>query len=302
MQGDIDAVRCLHQGTVHPLSNVASTTLATLLDPAGCHDVEAVAVRGETLALCVGCVGAKPPRPAGYVLGELAEDGHLAFQARFDPEQLDEAFDLLDERWWPTIDPEAATMLAVGARLTTAMNERDPEGLRACFTEDALVVDNRPLSGVRIDRDQFVGAFEMMREASSDVRFRNKAVLAYAPPVAIQLNEEYGTRDGGAFANDYFVVSKVRGDRRELIELFAEADETPPGPATTSSPASDLGGHAASSFHASVRAWRMMLVDDLELLGPGDEWRGELDDRVAAVVGPAVQAELEQALATGACG
>ena len=69
----------------------------------------------------------------------------------------------------------------------------------------------------------------------------------------------------------------------------------------------DLAGHADDERRAvraargvlsrasidSIRAWRITRAIDVELLGPGDQRGRELQDRVAAVVGPAVQPERE---------
>jgi tetratricopeptide (TPR) repeat protein len=141
-------------------------------------DVVPIATRGDRLALC----RVRSRHRTGEemeLLGvvEADDEGRVPFVALYEPDQLDAAFDELDER---AVGSPGGDALQPALAAVRALRDRDVDALRATYAVDAIVVDHCSAGwGVR-DRDTYVAtaaaALELMSEL--DVRIVETPAVA----------------------------------------------------------------------------------------------------------------------------
>ena len=139
-----------------------------------------LATRGERLALMRSQVinGDVPGFDVdALTLTELDEAGRTSFAAIFDPEDLESAFDELDERY-VTLEGSAVGVTAhVLRRISASANSRDWEAFVACFADDMVFVDHQLVGfGESTGRPNAWGPG--MTDLIPDVRLDFTAILA----------------------------------------------------------------------------------------------------------------------------
>ncbi len=180
-----------------------------------------IGVRGLRLALVQAVFGDSNTAVEALLMAEADDQGRYQRLDVFDPDQVDEAFARLDERFLEGEGGGSETWrLFVSA--FDAMNTRDVDALRDQIREDFVAIDHRPLGWGELDREEYVGLYPPMFEQSPDVRWRIVADRYLTPQVVVAtvaVGGGYG--DSGAF--DIQFVSVLTLARLEIFPLEDEA-------------------------------------------------------------------------------
>ncbi|MEY2433051.1 MAG: hypothetical protein QOC92_2776, partial [Acidimicrobiaceae bacterium] len=193
----------------------AANELANDATRAAAAHSDVVAIRGEHLCLV----------RHGDVLQliETDDSGRVAGTDDFDPQQLDEAIALLDERFIAVLEPRCGAAWRAKARAVRAMNERDLSALRESMTPDLVLVDHRPLSFGTIGRDEYVRLFPPMWEQSPHVRWTMVRDHGVGERVACFLLGISGsTHEGGRFDIPVWNVITERDGLLARMEAFPD--------------------------------------------------------------------------------
>jgi class 3 adenylate cyclase/tetratricopeptide (TPR) repeat protein/type II secretory pathway predicted ATPase ExeA len=119
---------------------------------------EVVAVRDERLALTRDVYKGNRYETEVLQVTEINESGLFTLGAVFDPDDLEGAVALLDERWDLLLDDECRAIRQLGAHMSEMLYTGDAVGLRACFASDAMMIDHRPTSYGTLNVDAYVDA------------------------------------------------------------------------------------------------------------------------------------------------
>jgi ketosteroid isomerase-like protein len=180
-------------------------------------DSDVVAIRGEQL----GLVRARD----GLHLIETDAMGRVVKTDVFTSDKLDDAIELLDERFLEDLPTEGAGWRA-WARAVRPMNARDLEALRTAMTEDFVFADHRALSFGTLDREGYLAVFPPLYEMSLDVRWTMVSDVDVADHAACFVFQIEGTtNEGGRFTVLPWVVALERDGLVAHMEAFTSADE-----------------------------------------------------------------------------
>ena len=223
----------------------AMANLDAFMAVAGEADVshEVIAIRGDRLALERQTYTA---RDSGFeleflALGEIDAADRLVEIVLFDVRALDDAFDVLEERFIAGEGAPFADNLRMTQRTLRAHRDRDWDTYRTSFAEDIEVIDHRPAGWGEIrGYDAWLDHTKAVIELMEDARLRHVAVHAMGPHGAVRQVSVTGRNAGGGDVElAYLSCNIVRDDRVVHIEVFpldqlAEAltrfEELRPGP------------------------------------------------------------------------
>jgi hypothetical protein len=129
-----------------------------------------LATRGDRLALIRTRVAlvdgeAGPSEVANLSISELGPDGLIASEVVLDPDDLDAAYDTLDDRWVALDGPP------LGPVIKRAFDARDWDTFASVFTPDFTIADYRTAGWGTVDRDTLVDYHRSIVELSPDAHF-----------------------------------------------------------------------------------------------------------------------------------
>jgi hypothetical protein len=183
-----------------------------------------IAIRGERLALQRLFASAQDPTSYEVellLLTELDTEGRIVGVVHFDPENVDAAFEELDERFLAS--DEATELSRAGHDLLTAYNTREWERFGALFTDDCVVVDHRPVSGgVMQGAEARILNSQELIALVPNLRMMILAVDRESASLMLARTRSAGTDELGnpvEFVNS--VIMRSSGSQISLLEYFA---------------------------------------------------------------------------------
>ncbi len=184
-----------------------------------------VALRGEHLCLTRQLWFPADQKRGGFeyelvVVYELNEQGLIAAQVIFEPDNLDEAFADLDARFAAGEGSTHTAALQVVSRLREVINQREPDGLRAVFTDDFELVDHRPASLGRMDGDAYAASIQEMWRI---VPLRNDVVMYHEMTeerVLAEMLNRGVTAEGASIETAFQMIIEIREGRVSRLEPF----------------------------------------------------------------------------------
>ena len=159
-----------------------------------------IATRGDRLMLRAGTYSdAKGNVLEFLTIVELNEDGLRTWSANFDADDLDAAFEELDERYIAGEGAPFADLLRATADSSRARLERDWARMRSYIADDVEVVDHRTVGlGVLRGADAWIEFLRAAVDLIPDERVRGIAIHAIAPHGMVRQVLRTGTNlDGG---------------------------------------------------------------------------------------------------------
>jgi hypothetical protein len=243
-----------------------------------------IATRGERLALCRYTLHGRDPDSSfgaeTLVINEVGDDGEMLSGIVFEPEDLDAAFNELNERYLAGEGRAYAHLL----RLETnrqRLHRRDWVTYREQLHDDIVLVDHRPAGAGTLS-----GPDEVTRYSAVFVELVPNAQLHMIKIVAIEtdrmlyhLNVHGSTEEGAAVDRPLLALVAYRDGRLHRFEQFALEDS-----AAALARFTELGRTEAPKLeNAAARAGRRfadtLVTQDWEtltpMLGPDSRW----DDR-----------------------
>lgn len=186
-----------------------------------------VAVRGDRLALITHHITG-PRGDSSFegddvlVLSELAEDGRISAGWAFDPDDLDRAFELLQERHIAGEGRPYEDILRFSASQVRAYNERDWGRFRATLRDDHVMADNRPAGGGTLrGPEEQIQYVQVLIGMAPDARLRISEILRCAPDRMLARRLVTGTTSDGAEIELAFLdVTQLRDGRQALIDVY----------------------------------------------------------------------------------
>ncbi|HJR27034.1 MAG TPA: nuclear transport factor 2 family protein, partial [Acidimicrobiales bacterium] len=180
-----------------------------------------IATRGNRLALCSGTMrfsdgasGVAEVQALGVI--EVDEAGLQTAAVRFDPDDLDAAYDELDRRYVAQGGHDIG-----GIRRRAAAGDLD--GLAAQLTPGFHIVDHRVLGLGGASRQGYLRDIREMEALAPDNRIEVHHVLAANPLAVHSLCWSRGTYEGGEFETPIvFVGGMSSGERWWIWELFGD--------------------------------------------------------------------------------
>jgi hypothetical protein len=193
-------------------------------------DVDTLATRGERLALARvdlhGEIDGGGPVVVGMLsLIESDTDEQVHRGTIFDPADVDEAFEILDERYASTLEDERRGAFDVVRALQRLYHGRDLGAIRDGFAPWFVTVDHRRASSGRLGLDRYLDLIGSMHQLAGGSRVRIEEVAAIEAWGGVARVRNAGTSvDGGAFELTSWSVAVVRGGRIERFEWFGADD------------------------------------------------------------------------------
>ena len=181
-----------------------------------------VATRGDRLALMTSTVvfrdgEAGPAEVQTIQVFELDAAGRLLYEAAYETDDADAAYDHLDARFVALGGPDMRRYRATGSN--------DDWELGASLALDCTVIDHRPFGFGRLDRDAFLAYNRSTRELRPEVRRTIDHVLESGPRAALLVGTDAGHSDSGDFEVSTISVSRFDTDHRiRQIDLYDLAD------------------------------------------------------------------------------
>ena len=181
-----------------------------------------VATRGDRLALMTSTVvfrdgEAGPAEVQTIQVLELDAAGRLLYDAAFETDDADAAYDDLDARFVALGGPDMRRFRATGSN--------DDWELGESLAPDCTVIDHRPFGFGRVDRDAFLAYNRSTRELRPEVRRTIDHVLEFGPSAVLLVGTDAGRSDSGDFEVSTISVSRFDTDRRiRQIDLYDLAD------------------------------------------------------------------------------
>jgi hypothetical protein len=185
-------------------------------------DATVLATRGDHLAL-VRLKYRSSDSGADYdiellSITEVDDEGRVVFTSRRDPDDIDAAFDELDERALALADVPKVEQL--GANGLNALNRRDWDGFRS-ITEDFVYVDHQPAGVGTLDLDGWLESFITLLELVPNLRQRYVCTYVANEHGGVARLHEQGTDINGSVIDfDYATVSILHGERFVRCENF----------------------------------------------------------------------------------
>lgn len=160
-----------------------------------------VATRGDRLVL--GKLRYwTPPEAGGYEVEilqvtEVEESGMISRFEIFDPDDLDPAFDALDDRYVAGEGQPYEVIVRAVAAVRHARSTGDDAAFRAALADDFVVVDHRPTSFGTRTGDEWIESWRVMDELAT-VRWDVAEIHAIDPEMAVVYLVVAGHTPGGA--------------------------------------------------------------------------------------------------------
>jgi hypothetical protein len=186
-------------------------------------EAKLIATRGDRLALMRHTVrvldgDAGPSEVATLTIVQVDEQGLQVAAEMFEPDDLDAAFDVLDDRWVALGGPAFAPVLK------RSVDARDWDAFASLFAADCTLVDHRTTSWGTVDKTTIVEYHRSIAELSGDVHFwvdhvRNRG------NVYVSAAHVFGDESGGAWEIAFITVGVVQPDGRgKHIESYEIRD------------------------------------------------------------------------------
>lgn len=167
-------------------------------------EVAPLAIRGDLLSLHAMRFGAGSDsgRHEWEMLHllEVDRDGRAVFEASYDLDQLDAAFDELDDRYVASLPLETADVWSVGLRFANAYNGRAWADLWATISPDFICLDERPSGAGQLDKAGFQRFVQGLLDVAPDARLEAIEVPAVTASgfVAVSMIEGAGELVGAS--------------------------------------------------------------------------------------------------------
>ncbi len=186
---------------------------------------DVLATRGERLSLLRVLVGSGD-ESIGFesellVVSEVDNAGLLLWRSIFEPENIDEAFVELEERFFDGEGAASEEIHRLGLRLISAVNTQDWEAMRTLLAEDVVISDHRRTGSGDIAVDPFVVGSQNLTGITGSFRVDMVRDIALAPTLAlVEALSSGASEEGGDFEIPSLAVVACREDRLTRIELF----------------------------------------------------------------------------------
>jgi tetratricopeptide (TPR) repeat protein len=157
-------------------------------------------------------------------LTELDDDGRLLAVIHFDPDDRRAATIELRERYFRS--EEGRSTPAELIEVTRALDERDPERVRAALPPDFVFHDHRRTGVGRIEGvEDYLASIQAMFEQTLDGRSENLYRVAADRHGTLHVARTVGSLlTGGAFESVYVRLQRYRGERWVATELYELED------------------------------------------------------------------------------
>ena len=191
---------------------------------------EVLAARGERLALfhtkwgpSVDGIGDFETEILDIV--EVDGSGRIVHDVIFDADEIDAAFDELDDRYERGEGAPFAGLHALGRRAFALWDDRQWDELVAVFADDGVMVDRRPLGWGEVTPADFVHRLRTLADMFSEATLREIAVIRATPDASLALMHGRGRAlDGGEVEIPFCALLVWDGERLTRLE-FLDADD-----------------------------------------------------------------------------
>ena len=213
---------------------------------------------------------------------EVDESGDAIRRVIFGGDDLDAAFDELDERFVAGEGSSAARVVQAGIAIRRAFVDRDWQTIAGAFRPDAVLQDHRPLGWGRITVDQYVDSLRGLVDLVPGARLDITHVLASDPDRSLYVTTELAEGDGDVFEVPMLIVSPFDADGRIFRADTYALDQVDDAWARYHAlGAADRGENAATrAFDDLSRRWQ---AGDWDGLVDGFHPRTRLEDRRSVV-------------------
>jgi class 3 adenylate cyclase/ketosteroid isomerase-like protein len=187
---------------------------------------EPLAVRGDRFVLWRGVTTYETGGESAYLgIAEAEDDGRVIRTIFHEIDELDAAFDELDERWFATLDPDDAETYRILEAWTRAYSSGDEEQFGRLMADEFVLGDHRPLGFGELDRNEFMALFRSRSGTRGEAVARLRTVHHLRDGVmAASYGEESVGPDGAHYVMDLEPVSVVRDGRVVRSEFFESGD------------------------------------------------------------------------------
>jgi ketosteroid isomerase-like protein len=152
---------------------------------------------------------------------EVDEHGDWVAIVAFDPDDLDAAYDELDDRYAAGEAAAFGHAKGLGA-FTRALAAQDLDAMASTLAPDFVVHDHSPLGWGTLDRPAYVESLKALAALAPDSRMRTDHLWLSARG-ALGIHVVFGTHEGGAYEQPRVTVSEVdaegRARRRDIYTL-----------------------------------------------------------------------------------
>jgi class 3 adenylate cyclase/ketosteroid isomerase-like protein/tetratricopeptide (TPR) repeat protein len=194
--------------------------------PSGVWHSTLRATRGERLALFHVWFTAAPEGGAILVehLGLVEVDAaeHYVYLALFDLDDLDAAYDALDERYAGGEGAPGAALRETWRRFRAALTSADRAALAEVLADDFSGLSHRRFAntGMRVGRDEYLATLDFTDQLTDRFDLRLDHVLRLSPAAAVGVLTACGTVSGGDFEQEIAFVVTLSGGRLTSLEMF----------------------------------------------------------------------------------
>ena len=182
---------------------------------------ECLAVRGRKLALDRRTFRLRDFEAVALMVSEVDDEGRYLVAVVFEPDDLDAALDLLDERYAAGEGAANTESIRFSAAVAAATNDPTAEALRPLTHDDVVLVDHRPASfGEVVGIDDFL---RLQRTWTEIFDIRHAYVsrrIAEASDRALGETHITGTTKDGASIDTSRLVLAIYDDKLKRIEYF----------------------------------------------------------------------------------
>jgi hypothetical protein len=220
-----------------------------------------LAWRGERLALVDRGIDSERAVVRDVAVVEVDADGLVLAVDLYDTDALAEALDELDRRFAEGEGRAFETEIEVASAGGRAIAAGDPEAVAALLTDDFVFVDHRPIGWGEQDRDSYLAAIA----ARPDTLGRGVTIARELHPRPGAFLSRHEIRTDMDVAKAGITVAKLRGDRVERMEVFAEGDLAAAEARFDELSATSSENLAARRAREFVRRW---MADGPQAAGP----------------------------------
>ncbi len=198
-----------------------SVNAAGIYEVFGVVRPEPIAVRGDRLALIRLHCG-EPPAFTMQLLSVYELDGasRIVRESDFDEDQLDAAFDELDERWISGEGADHEYMIRRMGDFRTASAHRDWSAQEALVAEDFVFVDHRPIGLPENDRAGYVSVMRESVGQTPGIRLLHRSLGVRGDTVLARTGRVGATSDGAEYEWEQIAVMDWAAGLLRRVELF----------------------------------------------------------------------------------
>jgi hypothetical protein len=177
-----------------------------------------IATRGDRCALSRVDVTAKDGFEVSVLaVHELDLSGLLKAAVTIDADDLDAAFDELDERYLASDEPSEADRLSI--EMIAGVNARDPSRIRATLADDFALVDRRSVRiNTALSAEEYLDQNRTMWDLLAEMRCR---IITTEHDPQLGIAQTVGVdHDGNEVMWEIVGVPQVRGGKLARMEFF----------------------------------------------------------------------------------